>query len=251
MNRLRGKVAIITGAGRGMGREIALAYAEEGAHLALAARTLAEVEAVAAEVRALGQRAVALQVDATVVEDVQRMVAETLRELGQIDVLVANAGIGTGAVPPEHRLIVNARLIDWERQVAANTTSVLLACREVLPHMMARRSGVILSHASTLRPGNEAGRAVYLASKMAQVALIRALAEEVKEYGIRANAFDPGGAVYTRSSVRYGDPAAEASSMKPSVVRAVALYLASDESKEVTGQHLTAVEFNRQHGITC
>ena len=188
--RLAGKVALITGAGRGFGRAIAEAFAREGARVAanyLGSR--AGAEAVVAEAGRLGLEAVALQGDVAREDDVKALVAATLARFGRLDVLVNNAGIMVRApmlaVPAE----------ECRRMFDVNVTGTMLCSRHALPAMIERKGGRIINLSSQLaqRPLGGGGFAAYAATKGAIEALTRALAAEVGAHGITVNAIAPGG----------------------------------------------------------
>jgi len=188
--RLAGKVALITGAGRGFGRAIALAFAREGARVAanyLGSR--AGAEEVAAEARRLGTEAVALRGDVAREDDVKALVAATLERFGRLDVLVNNAGIMVRgpmlAVPAE----------ECRRMFDVNVTGTMLCTRHALPAMIERKGGRIINLSSQLaqRAVGGGGFAAYAATKGAIESLTRALAAEVGVHGITVNAIAPGG----------------------------------------------------------
>ncbi|MBW3664318.1 MAG: SDR family oxidoreductase [Actinobacteria bacterium] len=185
--RLQGEVAVVTGAGRGIGRAIAVRCAEEGADVVLAARSADELDTVAAEVRALGRRALPIPTDVRSVDAVEAMAARALEEFGSVDILVANSGVGGPSAPlwqiaPE----------DWEATFAVNVTGTYLCCRAVLPAMIERGRGsiAIIGSMSGKRPLLH--RSAYAASKMALVGLTRTLALEAGPYGVRINLLSPG-----------------------------------------------------------
>ena len=188
--RLAGKVALITGAGRGFGRAIALAFAREGARVAanyLGSR--AGAEEVAAEAGRLGTEAVALRGDVAREDDVKALVAATLERFGRLDVLVNNAGIMVRgpmlAVPAE----------ECRRMFDVNVTGTMLCTRHALPAMIERKGGRIINLSSQLaqRAVGGGGFAAYSATKGAIESLTRALAAEVGVHGITVNAIAPGG----------------------------------------------------------
>ena len=188
--RLAGKVALITGAGRGFGRAIALAFAREGARVAanyLGSR--AGAEEVAAEAGRLGTEAVALRGDVAREDDVKALVAATLERFGRLDVLVNNAGIMVRgpmlAVPAE----------ECRRMFDVNVTGTMLCTRHALPAMIERKGGRIINLSSQLaqRAVGGGGFAAYAATKGAIESLTRALAAEVGAHGITVNAIAPGG----------------------------------------------------------
>jgi len=134
--KLAGKVAIVTGGGRGIGRSTALALAAEGASVIVAARTISEIEEVARAVRDLGQHAVAVQADVSLEEDVANMVSRAIETFERVDILVNNAAAN---LPDRH--VVDLTLAEWNRLLNVNLTGPFLCSRAVLPTMMKQRSG--------------------------------------------------------------------------------------------------------------
>jgi 2-deoxy-D-gluconate 3-dehydrogenase len=185
---LSGRTALVTGAARGLGRAIALGLARHGAEIALVDRDLPAAETVAAEVRALGRRAVALECDIADESAVLRAVEATLTEFGRIDALVNNAGI-TKRIP-----LFDWTREDWDEVIRINQVGPFLMAREVGRHMVARRCGSIVN-VSALGGGMIGlgrGNAIYCATKGAVAALTRDLAAEWASSGVRVNAVAPG-----------------------------------------------------------
>lgn len=187
---LRDRVAIVTGAARGIGRGVAIALAREGMDVAVAdlldvPEIAKDAEQTAEQVRAEGRRALTLRCDISREADCNALVADTLRELGGLDVLVCNAGIaGTGTVEetsPEK----------WEKVLAVNATGTFLTIRAALPHLLEQGRGSIVNIASVLGLRGGAGWASYSASKFAVVGLTQALAAEVAHRGVRVNCVCP------------------------------------------------------------
>jgi len=177
--RLDGQTAIVTGAGRGIGRGVALALAAEGAAVVLAARTRRELADVAAAVRERGGRALAVPTDVTSPEAVDGLVEQTVAELGRVDVLVTAAGVA--AFGP----LVGTKPGDWEPMLAVNLRGAMLCCRAVLPPMLRQRRGTIINVASIAARRPIAGTAVYAATKAGLVAFSQVLAEELRADGVR------------------------------------------------------------------
>ena len=180
------RVALITGGGRGIGREIALAFARQGLAVAVGGRHLDRVAQTAAEARALGARALALELDVTDADVVRAAHARVAAELGAVDVLVNNAGIAESA--PLGRTDPTL----WERHLRVNATGPYLCTREVLPGMLARGWGRVINIASLAGLYGAPYVAAYTASKHALVGFTRALAAEVSGKGVTVNAICPG-----------------------------------------------------------
>lgn len=185
--RLRNRVAIITGASKGIGRAIAIAFAREGAACALCARDGDRVAAVADELRHAGGRAISLPGDVADADDVQRLVDAALNEFGRIDVLVANAAV----VRPMAK-IKDMPLDRWRELIDINVTGVMLCNRAVLPHMIARNYGRIQNLGSGMEFAGEPSLGAYAASKGAVNAMTRTIAAEVAAYDIKVNVHYPG-----------------------------------------------------------
>jgi NAD(P)-dependent dehydrogenase (short-subunit alcohol dehydrogenase family) len=232
--KLRDKVAIITGGGRGIGRATALALAREGAAVVLAARTAAEIEAVAREVRDLGVAALPVATNVAREEDIARLVQRTLEAFGRIDILVNNAGIG---IPL--RGVVDLGLDDWTRVLQINLTGPFLCAKAVLPTMIRQRSGKIINLASLGGRVGVAGNSAYGASKAGLLLFTRCLAAEVKRYGIDVNAVCPSG-TDTQLLREMGRAEGRTNLMRPEEIANTILFLASPESSAVTGTVIEA-----------
>jgi 3-oxoacyl-[acyl-carrier protein] reductase len=190
MGRLDGRVALVTGASRGFGRAIALAFAREGADVTVNYRTNATGAAeVAAAVQKLGRRALVVEADVASEDEVGELVGATLARFERLDILVNNAGI------MERGLFADAPVSAYARMFATNVTGTMLCTRAALPAMMRRRYGRIVNLSSQLaRAGvGTGGFAAYAATKGAIEAFTRSVAHEVGEHGITVNAIAPGG----------------------------------------------------------
>lgn len=242
MNRMSGKVSIVTGAGSGIGRAIALRLAEEGSAVVVADFAPAGGEESVDLIREAGGTASFEQVDVTSDEDVARLVTATLADYGEISVLVNNAGISTGDQLRLHEVTSDV----WDRIMNVNMKGVFHCCKHVLPAMIERGGGSIVNIASaaavTMGP-----RAAYAASKGGVLSLTRSIALQYGEYSIRANAICPGPvdtpmSRAARANGLYAESGIIDSAMgrrgEPVDIANAVLYLASDESKFVTADAL-------------
>src|SRR3972149_2035551 len=186
---LQGKVALVTGAGSqiGFGKAIALTLATEGCDVVVNDVSLDGAKQTAAEVVALGRRASAIRADVASSAEVNEMAKAALAEFGRIDILVNNAGVGLGGGP-----FVQTDEADWERLIGINFKGVLNCSKAVLPQMLARQSGKIISIASGLGKSGGPNSAVYAATKGAVIAFTKSLAAEVAAHGINVNSVAPG-----------------------------------------------------------
>lgn len=183
---LEGKVAIVTGAGRGIGRALALALAEAGADVGLAARSAEEIESVADEVEGLGRRALPMPTDVTQEADVDRLVGRVVDGLGGLHVLVNNSGVIHSSS------LVKTGLEDWERVVATNLRGTFLCTRAAGRHFLERGEGKVVNVASNFAFVGVPRFASYCASKAAVLGLTRAAAIEWAPHNVQVNAVAPG-----------------------------------------------------------
>lgn len=248
--KLQGKTALITGGGRGIGRSIALAYAREGADVAVAARTDAELAEVARQVPSLGRRVLALNVDLINYDDAVRAAKETTDTLGQIDILVNNAG-GYRLFTKDLSHQVNVADMtpeEWHRVINSNVTTTFHSCKAALPHMIDRGCGVIINLTSrNVARRGRAGAAAYGAAKAAVERLSESLAEELAEAGIDVNSLDPGW-VLTRPNDDYDEEVHKRMRL-PDDIAEVAVFLALQTPESLTGTMVAAPEFDLEHGI--
>ena len=184
--KLAGQVAVVTGAGRGIGRAIAGALAREGAAVALAARSGSELDGVAREIRQAGGQALVVPTDVRQEASVEALVRRALAEWRQVDVLVNAAGVATFAP------VTDSKLDDWDQMLAVNLRGAVLACRAVLPAMIGRRRGTIINVGSVVTSRALTGSAAYTASKYGLLGFSRVLAEEMRPHGVRVGVLSAG-----------------------------------------------------------
>lgn len=187
MGLLAGQVCVVSGAGQGLGRAIALEMAAEGAKVVLLERNPATLQDVAAEVAAAGGAALAYQLDVTDYDAYSKAVADVVAKWGGIDVLVNNA-----AINPPTRTILDDTLEDWRRTIGINLESVYMGSKLVAPHMVAKKSGRIISIASIQGFASSGECGAYNAAKGAIIALTKSMAVELGPYDILVNAVAPG-----------------------------------------------------------
>ena len=185
---LDGKIALVTGAGSGLGRASALKLAREGAHLALLSRTKAEVDAVADEIGAMGRTALPLYADISDIADMQSAYDQIVEGFGHLDIVFANAGIN-GTWAPIDELPIE----DWDKTIAVNLRGTFLTIRHAVPLMKARGGSIIItSSINGTRTFTSAGASAYSTTKAGQLALAQMLALELAKHKIRVNAICPG-----------------------------------------------------------
>ena len=243
MGKLDGKIALVTGASRGIGRAIALEFAREGADVACNYRSgRAEAESLVAEIEAMGRRAAAIGADVGRADEIEGMVTETMARFGRIDVLVNNAGFAT------LHWIEEMPIEAWDEIVAVHLRGTFLTTRLVLPQMLERRSGHIINMSSQLAYKGREGWAHYCAAKAGVIAFTKVLAHEVSRRGVYANCIAPG-PIATDIVPRSGPPDPEAEARfadslpigrigTVEEVAPTAVFLASDDSTYYVGQTL-------------
>jgi len=245
---LAGKRAVVTGAGRGIGRSIALALAQAGANVAVTARTASELESLVAEIRAMERKSMTVACDVTSTEQVQHMAKTVLEGMGGIDILVNNAG-NAGS----HKFANHPDEL-WQRMLAVNLTSVYYVTKAFVPTFIEQRGGRIINIASIASRVGGQYIAAYTAAKHGVLGLTRALATELLPHNITVNAICPGyvNTPMTDASVsnivartgmdeRKAREALEKTSpqhrlIEPDEIAAIAVFLAQDISKGITGQ---------------
>lgn len=237
MFNLTGQIALVTGGSQGIGRATALALAENGADVAVLARSLDKCEAVAAEIRTKGRRALAVRGDLGNAEEIKAAVETVARELGPINILVNNAAITRDG------LMLRMKRDDWETVLNTNLTGVFLLTQQVLPMMTKARKGRIINLTSVVAQSGNVGQVNYISAKAGLIGFTKAVAREYASRNITVNAVAPGFIETPMTAVL--NEAARTAMLdqiplkRPGTdadVAAAVAFLASDEAGYVTGQ---------------
>ncbi len=232
--KLADRVAIVTGGGRGIGKATALALAGEGASVVVCARSSAEIDQTADQIREAGGQALAVAVDVSREADVAGMADQTVQAFGRIDVLVNNAGTNL-----PYREVVDLTLDEWTHVMDVNLTGPFLCSRAVLPTMIEQGSGKIVNISSLGGRAGAAGRTPYRPTKAGLISFTECLAAEVKRHGIDVNCVCPGG-TSTRMMDEIGRGIGVTDLMAPEEIASVVLFLVSGESSAITGASIDA-----------
>ena len=237
MGKLENKVAIVTGASRGIGEAIALALGREGAHIVATARTTKALESLVNRLEEMGVKALAVTADVSVDADLQRIVDETLSRFGDIHILVNNAAI----IHPRFDLVdfdVNL----WRQVIDVNLTSVALLTKAVLPTMIEKKAGKIINISSVGGRRGGKSRSAYRVTKAGLISLTESVAAEVKPYGIDVNSICPAGVDTEGYREAFGSKGRVDDSrlMRPDEIAEIAVFLASDASSAITGTSIDA-----------
>jgi NAD(P)-dependent dehydrogenase (short-subunit alcohol dehydrogenase family) len=246
--KLAGKVACVTGSARGIGWEIVQAYAEEGANVVLCDLHQADVDSALARLALPAEKVLGVTADVSAEEDVARLFRAIKEKFGGLDVLVNNAGFAWPREGPIDLEVAATPLQVWFKILNTNLTGTFLCSREALRTMRARGSGTIINISSPQGKMGKALRGAYSAAKFGVEGLTQVMSLENSAHNIRVNTLDPGGIVATEAIRKI--PGNKGKRMlSPEVVRASAVYLASDESLAVTGRSLVATQWNEEHGV--
>ncbi len=252
--KLENKVCIVTGASRGIGKAIAIGFAEEGADVVVAARTDVQkdpklpgtIHETADQIKALGRKAVAVKMDVSSEEDVDRTVKQAVDELGRVDVMVHNAAVAYWKRVWETPVKV------WDRVINVNLRGAFLCARAVLPYMIEQKSGSIINLSS---PGATFGERIdggmaYSSSKAGIERMSNGLAEEVREFGISVNALKPADFIESEGARYWSPPDTDFSQWEPpDLMVAAAIFLATQTSDGVTGGIFTEKELDKKYKL--
>jgi 3-oxoacyl-[acyl-carrier protein] reductase len=239
---LKDKVALVTGASRGIGRAISLRFAAEGANLIVCARTEPQIQALAEQIRAAGRECLGVVAAVDKEVDVNRMVEAALAVFGRIDILVNNAGISNP------KPFLETTMADWDEALDVNLKGIILCTRGVLPDMLRRGAGKVINIASGAGVRGLPGSTAYAASKAAAIALTQALGDELLGTGIRMNVVCPGAIrseLLDRSGVKSFVVGRPGTVLEIEDVVGTVLYLASDLSGALSSQIIVVRNNNR------
>jgi 3-oxoacyl-[acyl-carrier protein] reductase len=237
--KLKGRIALVTGAAQGIGKSIALLLARNGADMVVSDINLEKAEETAKEIESIGLKSIAIKVDVANLNDVEQMVAVILEKFGKIDILVNNAGI------TRDKLILRMTEEDWDVVLKVNLKGTFNCTKTVVRHMAKQRNGKIVSIASVVGEMGNAGQANYSASKAGVIGLTKTVAREFAQRGINVNAIAPGYIETPMTEILPEKVKEELKKLipmerlgKPEDVAEAVLFLVSEESNYITGQVL-------------
>lgn len=239
---LQDKVALVTGAGSGLGRAIALALAEEGARLILVARDDQALNAVADQIEQLGADVLVAPCDVRLPEEVSSILDRSTSEFGPVEILVNSAGVGL------RKPILETSSAEWDDVFDTLVKGTFLVTQMVLPMMMERKRGNIINLAAPLEQIETPGFAAYSAAKYAVTGFTRTLAREVRRYGINVNGLHPGGFANT-AMVRLIVGNVRQELLDPSIITPAAVALAAQPPRGLTGEIIDAIAWNTDPGL--
>jgi 3-oxoacyl-[acyl-carrier protein] reductase len=246
--KLHDKVALVTGSARGLGWEIVQTYAAEGAKVAICDLMQSDVDEAAARLALPRESVLGVKADITSEREINDLFRRTLDKFTRLDILVNNAGFAWPRGGPINLELADTPFDVWLKVLDTNLNGTFLCSREALKIMRRQRHGTIVNISSPQGKKGKLLRGPYSAAKFGVEGLTQVLALENEAYSIRVNCLDPGGIVATEA-VRNIPGNRGVRMLSPEIVRACAVYLASEESCGVTGKSVVATEWNREHGI--
>ena len=225
---LRNKIAIITGAGKGIGKETAFDFAREGANLVLVSRTLDDLKKTSRQIEKYKVKTLSLTADIALEEDVAKMIKDTMNAFGRIDILVANAGIHL------RKTIIDTSVADWDEMMEINLRGTFLCCREAVKIMIDQNYGKIIIISSESGKKGSASQGAYCATKFGQIGFTEVLTDEVKDYNINVNAVLPSATNTPLIRKSYPEVNHEALT-KPESIAKVITFMASENASAIKG----------------
>ena len=246
--KLNDKVALITGSARGLGWEMIQAFAQEGAKVAICDLSQADVDGASVRLGLPSEKVLAVEADVTSERDVSELLSRTLEKFKRLDIVVNNAGFAWPRGGPVNLELAETPLDVWLKVLNTNLTGTFLCSREALKLMRPQKSGSIINISSPQGKKGKPLRGPYCAAKFGVEGLTQVLALENAAYNIKVNCLDPGGIVATEA-IRKIPGNRGMKMLSPEIVRACAVYLASDESLGITGQSFVATDWNKERGL--
>lgn len=252
MTRFDGKVVLVTGAGRGIGKALALGFAEAGAHVVAVSRTKTEIESTARAAQAFGPRSIAIEADVSRLEDVRKMAQQVEGRLGRLDVLINNAALRMNQLGKRDSYYIqfaDLGIEDWDAAINVNLRGPFLCIKECLPLMRRSSPGSIINISAGGGKKGMAGRVPYCASKFGLEALTQCLALEFRDHDITVNSLSPGkySILTDREKIHQLKQNPDLIFLRPELMVPPALFLASENGRGVTGQHIEATEWILQN----
>ena len=246
--KLKDKVAGVTGSARGLGWEMADAFAQEGATVIICDLNETDVQQAVARLGVSTDRVLGIQADVSTQQGVCRLFQTIANKFGRLDVWVNNAGFSWPANRKGLLEVVDIPLQDWMAVLNTNLTGMFLCSREALKMMRAQRSGVIINITSNHGREGRVRMGPYCASKFGAEGLSQVMHLENSAYNIRVNALKPGGPTATERHRGYSWNKGK-KAFRPDIIRPCAVYLASDDAAGISGQSFDAAKWNKEHGI--
>ncbi len=244
---------LVTGAGRGIGRAIAIGFAREGCDIVAVSRTLDEIEDTARQVRSLGRAAVVLRADVSLLSDVQTVAGKIERRFGRLDILVNNAALRMNHLGAKNSYLIpftELTVEDWDRAISVNLRGPFLCIKELLPLMQKTASGSIINiSAGGGKRGGMAGRTPYCASKFGLEGLTQSLALEFQAHNIAVNSLSPGkhSILTDQEKLDQLKENPDLVFMRPEMMVPPALFLALQNGQGITGEHIDAFQWIAQN----
>lgn len=246
--KLDGKVAIVTGSARGLGWEILQAFAQEGAKVAICDLTQSDVDEAVARLEAAPENVLGVKADVTSEREVGDLFHRTLEKFNRLDVVVNNAGFAWPRGGPVDLELAETPSDVWRKILDTNLNGTFLCSRQALKIMRPQGGGVIVNISSPQGKKGKLLRGPYTAAKFGVEGLTQVLALENETYNIRVNCLDPGGIVATEA-IRKIPGNRGVRMLSPEIVRPCAVYLASDESRGLTGKSIIATDWHKEQGF--
>lgn len=246
--KLQDKVALITGSARGLGWEMVEAFAQEGAKIAICDLSQSDVDAAIGRLGLSAEKVLGVKADVTSEREVSDLFSRTLEKFKRLDILVNNVGFAWPRGGPVNLDLAETSLDVWRKVLDTNLTGTFLCSREALMIMRPHKGGSIINISSPQGKKGKLLRGPYCAAKFGVEGLTQVLSLENGAYNIKVNCLDPGGIVATEA-IRNISGNRGMKMLSPKIVRACAVYLASDESSGITGRSLVATEWNQERGL--